>query len=850
MLRLFIENVEIELDESVQFAVTKQFEDISNPTTIINSWSKSVSIPFTEKNNKTFGMIFSPDRQVSDLDSTGTGVKFNPIQKLDFRLQDGDNVLMQGYCKMTEIKQNNGKGTYEITLFGELGRVLQELSKLTVTDTNSEYFISSDTVGAPKAINRDEIYTQWSLFSLNPIKFAPNLAMNKDFDYGQRITGSQDLDSDTPNATYTSFKSTLDSRTINNQSFASYTRVNTDAVTKDGFSPLAFKEFRSYMQLPYIYVSTLFLMLEKYVNKESQIKGSVLEGYKIAKGDWFNTLYSGNDYFSYLAMTLRSLPLNEALSSYRGYTLTNSNIGTLPIRNYETPVRTNLTFVSNNDGNDFIENRLILDKQKDVHIALELDLGFGLDRDNDLRLSHSNGIIVELIVIGEKAGYTYRQGYLIKNSLYTNNVFGFTNKIVGEFEDTKTIPLRLVFDVSGNVLNSEKLGSYATFSILVYGVNNNDLVNINGKDISSNVTTSITNSTVNVSDYSTLGSGAKASLKEVWNDEYSFLDVILNYCRMFRIGVRVDTINKQIIFEPLVEYFKKYKVLDWSDKLHKELDFTIQPITFDNKYVLFNYDNTDVELGKQYLQETGVNYGSKRLVTDYNFDEKSTELFKGLKPSIVYSPTVMTWGNVYNGNVINTLVKNIFVNNVDKEGKEVDVFGQFYFQSKKQTFDSSISSVNISDDTLLQIEKGIPAYSNVLNVIQNIREVPLLDVISTVTTKDNEEVKLCCLFNTPTKNFTYDSTHYNDVVDIYTNIWENYIKERYNPQNKIVTCYVSLTPTEWANFEFNNFVKIDNQLYFVNKIYDYDFTDKPVKVDLITISDIKGYTDVNYHFYN
>ena len=57
-IQLFIENKELELNQEVAFAITKQFEDITNPTTIINDWSKTVEIPFTNRNNKIFGHIY------------------------------------------------------------------------------------------------------------------------------------------------------------------------------------------------------------------------------------------------------------------------------------------------------------------------------------------------------------------------------------------------------------------------------------------------------------------------------------------------------------------------------------------------------------------------------------------------------------------------------------------------------------------------------------------------------------------------------------------------------------------------------------------------------------------------
>ena len=63
--QLFICGQEVELDKSVQFLLNKQFDDINDPTAIINTWSKTVSIPFTEKNNQLFGYIYKPERLIA-----------------------------------------------------------------------------------------------------------------------------------------------------------------------------------------------------------------------------------------------------------------------------------------------------------------------------------------------------------------------------------------------------------------------------------------------------------------------------------------------------------------------------------------------------------------------------------------------------------------------------------------------------------------------------------------------------------------------------------------------------------------------------------------------------------------
>ena len=141
--------------------------------------------------------------------------------------------------------------------------------------------------------------------------------------------------------------------------------------------------------------------------------------------------------------------------------------------------------------------------------------------------------------------------------------------------------------------------------------------------------------------------------------------------------------------------------------------------------------------------------------------------------------------------------------------------------------------VCISDDTALQMGAYTFFYSQTFNSV-NVTTYPKLDVVY-----DNN----LCLFNTPKENYTY-LNNYDGKSPIYTRYWENYLNERYNIQNKVVTCYLTLTPKDWTDFRFNRFIKIDGVLYIVNKIYDYNIeTTEPTKVDLITITDIKGYTE-------
>lgn len=161
-LRLFINEEEIELNERSIFAITKEYENLADPTTISNDWTKTVEIPATQHNTKVFGHIFRADR----VDTTGagsTGLYFNAHKKLDARIQYGADILFTGYAKMSSIKRKNGHITYNINLFGMLGKVFDIMSKITFYPTENEeeaYYIDGSQY-VNEVISKDLVKSFW-----------------------------------------------------------------------------------------------------------------------------------------------------------------------------------------------------------------------------------------------------------------------------------------------------------------------------------------------------------------------------------------------------------------------------------------------------------------------------------------------------------------------------------------------------------------------------------------------------------------------------------------------------------------------------------------------------------------
>lgn len=879
MVSLYIENRYIELDKEVQFAITKTFEDISNPTSIINDWSKTVSIPFTDKNNDTFGHIYNPDRITLHDEGLTTGLYFDPLKKLDFRLEWDSAVLMTGYAKMTSVTKTNGTGRYNLTLNGELGKVFQEMKKITFDkSTEDTKYLIDGSKYVDETINKDLVYDLWSNSSgldttlyentdedyriSEILGFAPNNSYNDEFDYKTFQKQNEN--------TSEKFEEVLDRRakqvTGNEEAtYQSLVGVAADTVIGEGLLPREIGEYRSYMQLPYIYFNKLFQIFTK--------KTEDITGYKvILDNNWFNVV---NPYWSKLVYMLKQFNVNVDIKAYNG--ILNGNIlgqfkHNNDINNTYTPRITNSQpitwkpFMSENFiGN--VHNDFIAGKFDNITMAQEIPVKLSL-----LNTHFTSSVIANRNYVILQGGYTLNIIFRIKDengnvvlttiptclhspsqTVFEGNgveINGIPKVSEGNYEISFNMPFGLSID--RNVVGNDFSIEVAVYSDDLYD-RGRDTIFCQVDSLSSSsgietvfpytlsIETLSTNITINTSNKKR--SNSRFVLNDLWNNEVNLFDEILNYCKQYRIGVFCDDVHKTLTFKPLNIYFSDYKVMDWTDKLDISKNYTIQPITFDNKYVLFNYEKSDIQLNKSYNESFGTNYGEYKLITDYEFNNDEKKLFNNVHNVITSTDNILNWEDLYTKTkVVYTLPAELYVSNKDKDKKNISVFGSMLFFKGIVNFDTEydLRPVKISDDTNFQTLTQTYFYSQDGEEGCNIYcpKYPLLDIVYDTN---------LCLFNTPMENYTYIPNHYDNTKGIYTNFWKQYLDERYNTNNKIVTCYLHISPTDYMNFEFNKFIKIENQLYMVNKIYDYDITsNSSTKVDLITIQDITGYTTNNF----
>lgn len=869
--RLFLNNEEVELDNQVDFTINKAFEDITDPTTIINEWSKTVNIPFTNRNNQLFGSIFSIDRQILTGGSHPTGIYFDPTKKADFKLLYNNSLIMSGYCKLTTVTIKNSGSYYNINLFGQLGNIFHELQQLSfnpdLTDpSNVKYTIGKfkgyDDAGFPiyepyinEFINKDLVYKSWTTepchFNLKDadwwdiIGFACcNQGYNPDFDSSIIQTATNEN------------KSASDLLTQHYVDEGITPQVTVDATIGDGLLPRQYGEYRSYYQTPYIYVNKMFQML--------QAKCKELTDYEVVLDPtWFNPQ---NPYYSQLVMLLNNFSAAQAQTGhatnlYRAYaggaawvntTRTNPSEDDY-VFNYITDQQFKMLW---NDGDLLLAKDPVIGGMN-LHIAPDT---FNMQFDiqswyTQCRLNPNTALKVDLFLYGGNKEIVFPM-YFIKdksstltNSNYTEvttDLFTIEGTYANYYVDVPALDFVIPQDFLDALTPDNwtfQLGvrwSWETQTHRALAFRDGNWTN---QYLTTWVAFNVTQATnwswsANLT-FTGVRSNTPLTLQQFWDEKTTFFDCILNYCKTYGILFKVDEVNKQLHLLHRTTYFKDYTIEDWSDKLDRTQDFIISPITFDTKYVSFNYDSNNTDFNETYLKKYGVNYGGLKLKTLYEFNNDNTDLFKGLKTSLVSAYTVLPWNKMLEADITYYQTGETMPY-FENDKQPTDTFGCFYFYKGLHDFDFELGKVRITDDTNFQITHQ--TYSYLQDGAASDKEIevttyPYLDIFY----GDN-----LCLFNNPSESYDINQ-EYNDKDSIYLNFWKDWMDEQYNVQNKKISCYLNIHPIDYLKFDFKHFIMIENQLYLLNKIEDYDITNpETTKCELIGIQSTDAYTTIPF----
>ncbi len=847
MIELYIKNQKVDIDESVGLFLNKKFEEIENPTLYFCDYSKTISLPFTSNNKKIFD-------NYSRQDSVVTINTLDPRKKIEFQLLYNSQLVMSGYLKINNANTCYTDKKFECELFSQFGLVMQEIEMLTFNKYETQSW------GGEKD-DKYLIHSPWS----DELKVDRNLVKDS-FEQTEHLLNGEDiLDYIKFIPSYQGKYPDFESDKIEGLSgnVSNLSRERDEHYTR---------EFRSYYQQPSIFVNKLWQMTKKKVEEITDYEFNL-------DSSWFN---SHNPYYTNLLYTCPSLfeeddNFREIVDNFDpdglNYHVNIKNQSNLSSHHYKKlffnpngELYTNGTFNQARLGQTtFTWNgrlQLVCPSSRNIYAKIRKDnplyirfyavntetnqpinqamhtfMLYSCEYNSNISSStFDDAFDVGIVDLNTVSSQHKPEGYRNTQGWWFSKDVGFTLNI------TENVPYYIVCDAyfSNNGCGIETSSQSMTphwdwlWADKFYeGTGYHIFANMVG-------------CSVKTSDYKR--SHTKIDMYRIFPKDTSLLKVLLNYSKSFGLCWDVDQDNKKITVMSRNKFFSSYEIFDWSDKVDRKCDFVLEPLCFSNKYVCFNTEEGKGERLEKYVSKYDIGYGAKKLDTEYQFNTETENFFEGIQPSVVATKAQFSrMDNTTDPDSPNFRGYNYkitpteqYIDN-DNDGENAGNFGAFYFWDGVMQPDERLGFISngypcvlISDDTDYQVSHDEYMWNMSGTYFVRCYRLPKISTVS----EDNWSVH----FESPREY--YFEKPAGEIKYIYNEFWKNFINERYSVQNKKLTAYFYLTPEDYKKITFRQFVKIENTLYHVNRIFDYDFdTNSPTKVELVQVWNTNAYTN-------
>lgn len=892
-IQLFLEGQEVELTNEISFPLNKSYENLYNPTDILVEYSKSINIPITAKNNKILGHAYRLDKSVYTGDGANIGLYLNPLKRIPFVLLYNGGILIEGYAKFASANKSATNSYYTVNLIGKLGDIFHELKSVVTSesklgDLNRNYLITKeDCTTIYESYNFDAYFALDSFEKDNPTLWDHTSTNSKHF-YHSDVFGLAPAHRGLyPN--FDSKKIQTDSTTIMDMSEyltkkwtaknPNYNVAGASDIVGDGFKDYQMREFRAYQLKPYMYFNHLMRI---FVNKCKLLTDYTIELDK----DWFNF---NNPYWSRLCYMFDYLDkINPTVQSgVKTYLMDGASSDTInsyfesgnqcgmimtnaaAIKQYNgsingyiiAPFKINFGCTVTEEGVDINGRPIIssLNMMDDTFYKFDIDVyrrtntagahvkvgtyKFWTAKSSDINTDDPNynkDNYLELKGGGAGGGIIMSTKALPTATVIRHYVTVPQIPVTGDFE----YGIELYVTTSAENLVGQTSNASASAHGLYWW---NRVWQNNGVTVSSNFTIGPGDSPqynnglsafdahfytsfddiYSIEDWKTK---TPVSLESMWQKDTPLFDVILEYTKMFGLHWDIDYTKKIIYLKTRKNMFKNYEIENWDNKIDKSKDFIIEPITFSDRYIMFNYKDTDGYIYSNYKNKYGVNFGEKRLNTNYEFNTNEKDLFKDVNPTSASSKSYVTMNQLVNWDartILNPELEQFVLLDCESEDEKNSIsLNNWCFRAANKTD----IDVHITDDTALMTTNNVSCYTDMsyLNSTgtghKPYNGIPQFtfacDFFGTNVYDDKNIMGM--VFNQPSEDYTYNQAVSRiEDNDIYNQCWRDYINERYNAQNKKLTAYVKLSSEDFNKFKFNKLVVIDNQLFMVNKIMDF-----------------------------
>lgn len=881
-IQLFIDGKEVDFTEPIEVNMTYAHNDLHNPTIIKNSFSKTLKLDGTPKNNQIFGCFGDMQRIISYSDGSYSGAFFNPSRKTDFILMRNYEIMERGYVKLDKVTKKGNRLTYEITLFGGLGQFLYGLSykddgeKMKLSDLIYEYDIDLQ-------VNAETIRDAWN--HINGLS-GWNNPLYGFINFAPCYNGVPE--------NFTADKVAIDINTLPEDFVSGIT------TSKNGYGAVGgwilgelqkeydewqMKDLRSYLQRPVVRMKEIVKAVVNPINNG---------GYVVDLDEDFFS--ESNPYYEDAWMTLPLLTEMEKIESITEVEtyIEDGNVfvrGLIENQMFNINVRTKIgcNAVSNAsylqtcyvgsswDGSD---ESAIVDESTNFARYIQL-IAYDKD-DNKIGASAINSFFsygtnnnfsyspVIDAPVNRVSGTYHKTGdgtYIFNNSFYD-----FTIKNL-KYEDGIYFKLveKFAYD---NGQSSASPNEYELYD------SKYNAVDVNSYMFAIDENVEVTENS---------GLNWFINKKNILNSEHTPCDYFLGYLKMFNLHIWSDNVDKKIYIRQRNNYFDN-SIVNVDDLVDRDSEITIKPIVYDAKYYNFGVEyNEDGYLNKVYKDNYGFDYGIQKVNTNYNFDNSSKDLLE----NIVYKGAIMNRGkskyyvDIFQTNYgsypmpsfildgCQTFLFNSSGDTVegtyitpkttanstnwwtdkgydlfpkpdfrDKDGKGIDGANVLLFYNgavESKDVDGNYIRFFITDDIpeFESLNDGEPCWIWSRNM--DYKSANIIPMFSRYRTSDNNTwVTHSWDFGTPKQIYISDYSIDNS-SDIYTRYWKTYITDEFDMNTREVDLKIRFKGKVNPDF-LMNFIYYDGAIWKIMEIIDYNVTSQEcTKVKMVKVQDINNY---------
>ena len=117
-IELYIAGALADLSDQGLVLFNYAMTDLTKPTAVKNSYSKTVTLPGTPANDAIFSHAYRVDR-------AWEAEQFNPLTRTPFDIYDErGEILQSGYLKLDKVTRKGRTHTYTVSLYGGFGATL------------------------------------------------------------------------------------------------------------------------------------------------------------------------------------------------------------------------------------------------------------------------------------------------------------------------------------------------------------------------------------------------------------------------------------------------------------------------------------------------------------------------------------------------------------------------------------------------------------------------------------------------------------------------------------------------------------------------------------------------------